>query len=89
MTGAELTELEPTLQTTGLRGAVLYYDCREDDARFCIETIRHAADLGAVCANYCELTGLRQQGERTIAAQVRGAPSTYEGKSLPPRFATD
>ena len=71
LTATELTELEPTLQTTSRRGAVLYYDCREDDARFCIETIRHAADCGAVCANYCELTGLRQQGDRTVAGQVR------------------
>ena len=71
LTDTELTGLEPTLQIAGLCGAVLYYDCREDDARFCIETIRHAADLGAVCANYCELTGLRQQGARTVAAQVR------------------
>ena len=71
LTNGELTELEPTLQPADRRGAVLYYDCREDDARFCVETIRHAADCGAVCANYCELTGLRQQGDRTIAAQVR------------------
>ena len=71
LTGAELTELEPALQQTGLRGAVLYYDCQEDDARFCLETILHAADLGTVCANYCELTGFRRCGDRIEAAQVR------------------
>lgn len=71
VTGTELAELEPAVQQTGLRGAVLYYDCREDDARFCVETIRHAADLGAVCANYCELTGFSQHGDRIAAAQVR------------------
>ena len=71
LSDTELTELEPALQSTSRCGAVLYYDCRTDDARFCIETIRHAADLGAVCANYCELIGWRQAGDSITAAQVR------------------
>ena len=70
LSGTELTELEPALQQPSLRGAVLYYDCRENDARFCVETIRQAADLGAVCANYCELTGFRRRADSIEAAQV-------------------
>jgi len=61
LTPDQVHELEPSLNRQNLRGAVLYHDCREDDARFCLETILHAADLGATCANYCELTGLTSE----------------------------
>ena len=61
---------EPTLSRTGLRGAVQFYDCQEDDARFCIENILHAGELGAVCANYCGLTGFATREGRVIAAHV-------------------
>jgi glycerol-3-phosphate dehydrogenase len=58
-------QAEPALSPTGLRGAVVIHDCQEDDARFCLDNILHAGELGAVCANYCELTGL------SATAQVR------------------
>src|SRR5437867_4420400 len=61
---------EPALDRRGLRGAVLFYDCQEDDARFCLDNIIHAADCGAVCANYCELTGFVIHEDRLVAAHV-------------------
>ena len=70
LSAAAVRAKEPALTPTGLRGAVLFYDCREDDARFCLENILHAAALGAVCANYCELTGFTVRGNRLIAARV-------------------
>lgn len=63
---AQVAEREPALSHSGLRGAVLYHDCRMDDARFCLETLFHAVELGAVAANYCELTDLTPE-----AAHVR------------------
>lgn len=62
---------EPALSTNGLRGAIEFYDCQEDDARFCLENIFHAADLGAVCANYCQVESFITKGEQLIAARVR------------------
>ena len=62
---------EPALNPTGLHGAVMIRDCQEDDARFCLDNILHAAELGAVCANYCELTGFITQEDRIIAARTR------------------
>ena len=67
---AQALALEPTLSRQGLRGAVLYYDCQMDDARLCLENISHAAELGAVCANYCALTGFVKRGDRLEAARV-------------------
>jgi glycerol-3-phosphate dehydrogenase len=61
---------EPALRPQGLRGAILFYDCQEDDARFCLDNIIHAAESGAVCANYCELTGFVTRENRIVAARV-------------------
>jgi glycerol-3-phosphate dehydrogenase len=61
---------EPRLRRAGLRGAVRFYDCQEDDARFCLDNILHAAALGAVCANYCGITGFVRQGDRVLAART-------------------
>lgn len=61
---------EPAVHAAGLVGAVRFFDAQEDDARFCIENILDAAAHGAVCANYCAVTGFEQQADRIIAAQV-------------------
>jgi glycerol-3-phosphate dehydrogenase len=62
---------EPSLARQGLRGAVSFYDCQEDDARFCIDHILHATQLGAMCLNYCTLTGFITREGRVVAARVR------------------
>ena len=62
---------EPSLARQDLRGAVVFYDCQEDDARFCIDQILHAAELGASCINYCKLTGFVAREDRIVAARVR------------------
>src|SRR5207245_985079 len=61
---------EPHLAKQGLLGSILYYDCQEDDARFCVENILHAAQLGTVCVNYCELSGFVSQNDSIVAATV-------------------
>jgi glycerol-3-phosphate dehydrogenase len=61
---------EPNLARAGLRGAIRFFDCQEDDARFCIDNILHAAQLGATCANYCEVTGFAIKGEKIAAAHL-------------------
>jgi glycerol-3-phosphate dehydrogenase len=59
---------EPTLARNGLRGALLFYDCQEDDARFCIDNIIQAAEYGAVCANYCEVQAFVARERRLVSA---------------------
>ncbi|HZK81041.1 MAG TPA: glycerol-3-phosphate dehydrogenase/oxidase [Humisphaera sp.] len=63
-------ELEPSMRSEGLVGAIRYYDCQEDDARFCIDNVFDAANRGACCANYCRVTGFQSEGDRLIAAHV-------------------
>jgi glycerol-3-phosphate dehydrogenase len=61
---------EPALSRDGLLGAVKFYDCQEDDARFCMENILHATELGAVCTNYCALTGFETRGDLIVTAHA-------------------
>lgn len=56
----ETLRREPSLEPRNLEGAGLYYDCRMNDARLCLENILAAADAGAVVANYVRLTRFTQ-----------------------------
>jgi len=38
---------------------------------FAVENILHAAKLGAVCVNYCELSGFVSSGEKIVSASVQ------------------
>src|SRR5262249_16346227 len=55
---AETLQLEPSLREEDLYGAGLYYEYLTDDARLVVENVKSAAALGAVVANYTEVTGL-------------------------------
>lgn len=70
LSAAEALRFEPGLRAGGLRGAVRFFDCQEEDARFCVDNILHAAKLGAACANYCEVSGLTSEGGRIVSARV-------------------
>lgn len=71
LTAAGARALEPSLRGENLVGAIRYFDCQEDDARFCIDNLLHAADLGAACANYCRVIGFHMSGNSIEAATVR------------------
>jgi glycerol-3-phosphate dehydrogenase len=62
----------PTLQQSGLRGGVLYFDGQFDDARLLISLAQTAEDNGAVLVNYAPVTGIRHD-ER---GRVRGVAFT-------------
>src|SRR4051794_1410147 len=66
----DVADAEPGLRREGLTGAIRYYDCQEDDARLCLDTLLHAASLGAVCANYCEVTGFEARDGTITAARL-------------------
>ncbi|MBI2480452.1 MAG: FAD-dependent oxidoreductase, partial [Planctomycetia bacterium] len=70
LSASEAVTAEPSLPGERLRGAVLFYDCQMDDSRLCLETVLDACRHGAVCANYCQVTGFRQTWDRVDALQV-------------------
>ncbi len=47
---------EPLLRQDTLKAAGLYIEYRTDDARLTMEVVKTAADYGAICCNYAEVT---------------------------------
>ena len=73
VTRAELAALEPRLLPQDLKGAGRYFDASVPDARLVLETIRSAAEHGAVVANHAEVVGLLRDGPRVAGAKIRDA----------------
>lgn len=69
---------EPALRQEGLKGVALYWDCRMDDARLCLENILAARESGADVANYLEVTGFIRQAGRVRGARVLDLESGEE-----------
>src|SRR6201995_1974101 len=56
----------PTLREDGLRGGVVYYDGKFDDARLLIHLIATAVDLGATAINYAPVVSLTKDPEGNL-----------------------
>jgi glycerol-3-phosphate dehydrogenase len=70
LSAAEGLEREPALRKTDLQGVALYWDCRMDDARLCLENILAAREAGAEVVNYLEVTGFSKKGERVHGVRL-------------------
>ncbi len=66
----EARRRQPLLDPKGLTGAALYWDCRMDDARLCLENVIAAREAGAVTVNYARVTALLRRGVRIDGAVV-------------------
>ena len=61
----------PTLQPSGLKGGVKYWDAQFDDARLAMALARTAALQGALVVNYCAATGLIHENGRVAGLRVQ------------------
>ena len=61
----------PFLTEGGLKGGFTYGDAQTDDARLVLELISGAMAFGAVCVNYCKLTGLTEANGLASGATVQ------------------
>ncbi len=68
---ARFSERFPALADDGLKGGFTYGDAQTDDARLVLELIAGAMDAGAVCVNYCKLTGLTETSGQVSGATVQ------------------
>ncbi|MCC7531863.1 MAG: glycerol-3-phosphate dehydrogenase/oxidase [Candidatus Melainabacteria bacterium] len=60
----EIAKLCPGIRAEGLRGGLLYYDCRTDDARHTLDVIRSAAQFGCITRNYTKVVSfVRDRGD--------------------------
>ncbi|MET3576432.1 glycerol-3-phosphate dehydrogenase [Bhargavaea ullalensis] len=67
----ETLELEPLLKQDGLLGGGNYVEYRTDDARLTLETLKKAAEKGAVCLNYCKAERFVHEGGKIAGAVIR------------------
>lgn len=68
---SEISRLEPRLSPRDLEGGGLYYDCRMNDSRLCLENVIDAALAGAAVANYVRLLGLHKSNGRIQGARAQ------------------
>lgn len=60
LTAAQVRDRFPAIRTNGLAGAVRYFDGFTNDARLVIDTLRSAANAGAILLNYCRLDAAKR-----------------------------
>ena len=75
---AEASRLAPGLNSEGLRGCFVYYDCLTDDTRLVIEVIKAAAARGAVISNYAELRQMKIAGGKIESLEIYDVQSQRE-----------
>jgi len=66
-------KLAPALESEGLRGAFVYYDCLTDDSRLVIEVVKEAAARGAVVANYAIANAITPGDASLLAVHIQDA----------------
>lgn len=67
----EALDFAPGLRRKDLRGAMLYHDGMEDDARFTLAVLQTARSKGAVAVTRARVTGAIRDGDRVTGAKVR------------------
>ncbi len=63
--------LAPSLDTSGWKGAVQFYDAQINDARHTVAVLRSAVGAGAAVADGVSVIDLLRDGERVVGARVR------------------
>lgn len=61
----------PFLNPAKLIAGYSYFDAQTDDARLVLELIDGARNNGAVCLNYCKVSGLTENNGRVNGARIR------------------
>ncbi len=72
----------PLLNSSDLKSGFTYTDAQTDDARLVLELVSGAMAAGAVCVNYCKLTGLLEKNGRAYGANLHDQVSGASGEIL-------
>ena len=71
LSAGEILRDEPHLRPAGLRGGGRYQDFLTDDARLTIDTVKSAADAGALVTNHTRVSGfVRAAGGRIVGVEA-------------------
>ncbi|MEK5231218.1 glycerol-3-phosphate dehydrogenase/oxidase [Lysinibacillus sp. FSL K6-0232] len=71
LSAEETLALEPLLNPDGLVGGGYYVEYRTDDARLTIEVLKKAAEHGALCVNYAEMTAFIYDRKKLVGIKVK------------------
>jgi glycerol-3-phosphate dehydrogenase len=71
LSSQRVLEAEPGVVPERLTGGAVYYDCRCEPERLCLEFILGAAQRGAVVVNYARVTGLIRNNCVVAGAEVQ------------------
>lgn len=84
LSGPDLQQLFPGLDTDGVTSAYRYTDAVTDDARLVLRLLHEAVADGAAVRNYSEVTGLLRHEPEGLGGKVRGVrvTDTESGASL-------
>ena len=66
----ETKKIEPLLNTEGLKGGILFYEYRTDDARLTIEVMKEAVSRGTIALNYLKATSFLYKNKHISGANV-------------------
>lgn len=64
LTREEVIRALPTINTSGLRGGVIYHDGQFDDTRMLISMVQTCADQGGIVLNYMRVTALVKENNK-------------------------
>ncbi|MGM9904266.1 alpha-glycerophosphate oxidase [Enterococcus sp. 10A9_DIV0425] len=71
LTPEEVLKREPFLKKEGLKGAGVYLDFRNNDARLVIDNIKKAAEDGAYLVSKMKATGFIYDGDKIVGVKAR------------------
>ncbi|HQR26960.1 MAG TPA: glycerol-3-phosphate dehydrogenase/oxidase [Nocardioides sp.] len=74
----QLARIAPDLKFEEMAGAIRYYDCQVDDARWVMTIARTAASHGAHIATRTQVVGFLREGERVVGVQALDLESGAE-----------
>ncbi len=74
----EILQLEPTINTKGLVGGAIFYDCQVHSARFVLENLFDAAANGVMMANYVQGTPVERLPDGEWRVQLKDLLSNEE-----------
>ncbi|UKY53058.1 glycerol-3-phosphate dehydrogenase/oxidase [Streptomyces inhibens] len=78
LTVPEVLAQAPTLRAENLKGGLMYFDARTDDARLVLTVLRTAAALGATILNGAKAEGLLMRSGKASGAQVTADGDTLD-----------
>lgn len=68
----------PNVETSGLKGGIVYFDGQFDDSRLAISLLRTIQDLGGHAANYAEVVSLIKSNNKLSGAVIRDTETGQE-----------